>query len=122
MRVLKEVVDLMERNTTLVRRLQELQRDPNRVRGQMYFSRALDLHQQGQYEQEREALALALRNDGINADILIAMFRVPAAPEDWQKQTRDQIDRLAERFARPSCWPNVTTKWFPTTTAAINWR
>lgn len=96
--VLKEVVDLMERNTTLVRRLQELQRDPNRVRGQMYFSRALDLHQQGQYEQEREALAQALRNDGINADILIAMFRVPAAPEDWQKQTRDQIDQLAGRF------------------------
>ncbi len=26
------------------------------------------------------------------------MFRVPEAPEGWQKQTREQIERLSERF------------------------
>ncbi len=37
---LQEVVRLLDRDTTIVRRLQELQRDPGLIRGQMYLSRA----------------------------------------------------------------------------------
>ena len=95
---LQGIVDLMDRDTTIVRRLQELQRDPNRIRGQMHFSRALDLHQRGQFEQEREQLEQALRHDSLNADILIAMHRVPQAPESWRKQTQQRIEQLTDRF------------------------
>jgi len=95
---LQGIVELMEQNTTIVRRLEELQRDPNRIRGQMHFSQSLDLHERKQYEQERQQLEQALRHDPVNADILIAMHRVPDAAESWRKQTQQRIDNLTERF------------------------
>ena len=66
----------------------------------MHFSRSLEFHQHGQHEQEREQLEQAVRHDPYNADILIAMHRAPGAPESWQKQTRQRIQRLTERFRR----------------------
>jgi len=96
--VLQAISDAMDRDTTVVRRLQELQRDPTRVRGQMHFSRALDHHEQGRYTEERQELEQALSFDSLNADILIAMHRVPEAPEDWRQQTQARIDKLTQRF------------------------
>ncbi len=96
--VLQAISDGMDRDTTVVRRLQELQRDPTRIRGQMHFSRALDHHEQGRYAEERQELEQALSFDALNADILIAMHRVPEAPDNWREQTQDRIDKLTQRF------------------------
>ena len=64
----------------------------------MYLSRAKDFHAKRQYDEERTQLEQALSHDAFNADILIAMYRIPEGSEEWQQRTQQRIDALADRF------------------------
>ncbi len=56
------------------------------------------MHAKRLFDEEREQLEQALSHDAFNADILIAMHRIPEASEDWRQRTQQRIDALANRF------------------------
>ena len=96
---LRGVVELIEKDQAVARRLDEMQRHAGRIRSQMHFSRALALASKDNSSSAQiDQLKLALKNDNTNADILIAMYRVPDAPEDYQKETKQVIKVTANRF------------------------
>jgi tetratricopeptide (TPR) repeat protein len=96
----KQLVDLMTQDKAVVRRVQELNHVPQQVQGHMHFSRALDLADQQKWDEHRIALEEALKYDQENADILIAMYRVPNADEAWQRKTHGRIERLREAYGQ----------------------
>ncbi len=90
----------MEKDKNVVRRVQELNRVPIQVQGQMHFSRALELAEQEKWSEHCAELEDALKFDRENADILIAMYRVPEADEDWRQKTQRRIELLREHYAQ----------------------
>jgi tetratricopeptide (TPR) repeat protein len=94
--------DLTERmkDREVVRRAQELNRPPVQVQGQMHFSHALDLAEQKRWDEHREELETALKYDRENADILIAMYRVADADDEWRQKTLRRIEVLREQYAQ----------------------
>jgi tetratricopeptide (TPR) repeat protein len=96
----KQLVELMSKDKDVVRRVQELNRLPVEVQGQMHFSRALELAELQRWDEHRAELETALKNDRDNADILIAMDRVPDADEQWRKKTERRIELLREEYAQ----------------------
>ncbi len=101
---LKQLVDLMEEDKVVMRRAQELNHVPLRIRSQMHFSHALHLAQQPSEPQQKKQLEAeleeALKYDQENADILIAMYRVPDPEPEWLEKTKQRVDRLREIYAQ----------------------
>jgi tetratricopeptide (TPR) repeat protein len=99
--VLKDLVELAERDTEVKRRIQELKRTPNRIRSQMHFSHALAFGEESKWKEHCRELEESLKYDQDNADILIAMHRVPAehAPAEWLLQTEQRVKRLQQNYA-----------------------
>ncbi len=96
---LRGVVDLMDKDQAVARRLDEMQRHPGRIRSQMHFSRALYQSEQKEPSSKQiNELKLALKYDNTNADIMIAMYRVDDAPEKYVKTTKQQIKATANRY------------------------
>ena len=95
---LKGVVDLMDGDKSVARRLDEMQRDQGRIRGQMHFSNALRLNEQQDSAAEVKELEKAIAADQLNADILIAMYRAPEASEGFRQKTKKMIQSLSSRF------------------------
>jgi tetratricopeptide (TPR) repeat protein len=96
----KQLVSLMDKDKAVLRRVQELNRIPDQVKGQMHFSRALDLADQQKWDEHRAALEEALNCDQENADVLIAMYRVPQADDMWRQKTKERIERLRELYGQ----------------------
>ena len=96
---LNQLVELVEQEPGQ-RVLREMERNVARIRGQMYYSLALHLESQEKWEEQRQALEKAIGHDPRNADILIAMYRVPQAGEDFAKKTRDLISKTVAVYGR----------------------
>jgi tetratricopeptide (TPR) repeat protein len=96
----KQLTELMAQDQDVVRRLQELDRIPIQVKGQMHFSRALELAELQRWDEHRAELEEALKHDRENADILIAMYRAPAADEQWRQKTEQRVELLREQYAQ----------------------
>jgi tetratricopeptide (TPR) repeat protein len=97
---LRSAVELAERETIVKRRMQELKYVPNQVRSQMHFSHALALAENAQWKEHCEALEESLKFDHDNADILIAMYRVPSdkAPEQWPSKAKQRVEALQSEY------------------------
>jgi tetratricopeptide (TPR) repeat protein len=55
-------------------------------------------HARGDFDQERETLEQAFEKSKDDPDILIAMYRLPEASEEYKKQTRDRIAEMGDRY------------------------
>jgi tetratricopeptide (TPR) repeat protein len=64
----------------------------------MHYYRACHFREQEDWSREREALEKAIRFDPTDADVLIAMYRVPNADKDWREATVARIHNLARQF------------------------
>lgn len=97
---LRDVVDLAERETMVKRRMQELKYVPNRIRSQMHFSHAMALAESNHWKEHCEALEESLKYDQDNADILIAMYRVPAdkGPDNWPLLAKQRVETLQREY------------------------
>ena len=97
--VLQEVVDSIEGNQdvrTLVET--ELGRDIESTKSRLCFFQAEQQASLGNTAKCRELLLEGHQHDPNDADLLIAMFRVPEADEAWTQETRTRIDAAAESF------------------------
>jgi tetratricopeptide (TPR) repeat protein len=95
---LQPVCDLMEKDETAKDTCLKAQRDPPGVVSRMYYFYACHDHESGDFKTEREHLQTAFDSDPQDADVLIAMHRLPQADEAWQKLTRDKIAETAADF------------------------
>jgi tetratricopeptide (TPR) repeat protein len=64
----------------------------------MHYYRACQYHEQSDFRRERGELELAIRFDPTDADVLIAMYRLPEADEKWREATRRRVRDLADKF------------------------
>jgi tetratricopeptide (TPR) repeat protein len=64
------------------------------VSGRAHYYRACQYNHEGNHQREREALELAIKLDPMNADVLIAMYRLPEADEKWREDVRQRIRNL----------------------------
>ncbi|MCA9166931.1 MAG: hypothetical protein KDB23_04660 [Planctomycetales bacterium] len=83
-----------------LRQLQELTRIPGYLFSHWHLSHSYVLAVKNDVEGQQKALRQALEYDNENADILIAMYRVEGADENWQKETRQRIDRLRGQYEK----------------------
>jgi tetratricopeptide (TPR) repeat protein len=60
--------------------------------------RAGQFHQEQDWAREREELERAIKFDKTDADVLIAMYRVPEADDSWRASVRKQIAQLCGQF------------------------
>lgn len=60
--------------------------------------RAGQYREQQDWPREREELERAIKADNTDADVLIAMYRVPEADDAWRAATRKQIGELRDQF------------------------
>lgn len=81
-------------------------RSPDEITSRMYFFRALEHLGRKEYAQAKTALQKGARasaqadDEGVigDADLLIAMYRLPEADEAWKKEAREEIKKTATRF------------------------
>jgi tetratricopeptide (TPR) repeat protein len=62
------------------------------------YYRACQYRDQQDWQRVREELELAIRFDPADADVLIAMYRLPDADEKWRQATSERIRNLARQF------------------------
>ncbi len=60
--------------------------------------RAGQYREQQDWQRERDELELAIKFDKTDADVLIAMYRVPESNDAWRESTRKQIAQLCQQF------------------------
>ncbi len=66
--------------------------------GRFHYYRALQYQDEGDWKQVQQSLNDAIKSDPANADVLIAMYRVPDADEKWRHTTLARIRNLARQF------------------------
>jgi hypothetical protein len=68
------------------------------VPAKLHFYRACQYHAVKDWKREQEELQLAIKSDPTDADVLIAMYRVPEADEAWRDNVRQRILELSRQF------------------------
>lgn len=72
--------------------------DAEALGARLHYFRACQYRQQEDWQRVREALETAIRFEPSDADVVIAMYRVPDADENWQQATRRRIRELTQQF------------------------
>jgi len=72
--------------------------DVNTLACRLHYYRACQYRAEGDWQRTRDELKLAIEFDPTDADVLIAMYRVPEADAEWREMTRHRIHQLAQRF------------------------
>lgn len=95
---LQPICDLMEKDEAAKQTCARAQRDPAGVVSRMNYFFAMHFHETGFPAQERDHLQKAINSDPTDADVLIAMHRLPGADDAWKKATADKIATIAAEF------------------------
>lgn len=95
---LKPICDLMEKDATAKETCGRAQREPEMVFARMHYMFACHFHEQRDAAQGREHLKQAIKADETDADVLIAMYRLPAADEEWKSMVKGLIDAAITGF------------------------
>lgn len=64
----------------------------------LHFYRACQYHEAKDWERERQALTDSIRFDPTDADVIIAMYRVPESNEAWKAGVRERIEKMSNQF------------------------
>jgi tetratricopeptide (TPR) repeat protein len=64
----------------------------------LHYFRACQYREHQDWQRMREALEAAIRLDPSDADVVIAMYRLPEADEKWREATLRRISNLARQF------------------------
>jgi tetratricopeptide (TPR) repeat protein len=96
--VLQPVCDLMAKDASAKETCVRARRDPEKVPARMHYLYACHYHEQRDTAKERQHLKSALAADETDADVLIAMHRLPDADEEWKALTRKAIDAAVSGF------------------------
>lgn len=97
-KVLQVVVDLMDKDGDVVSMITRMGRTPGGVRSRMHYFYAEHFKMQGDTEKQMGHLAKGVEADPTDADVLIAMYRLEGASEQWQQTTKESISKAADSF------------------------
>src|SRR5207247_154988 len=78
--------------------VQRMGRDPGGVRSRMHYFYSQHYAEQKDSKQALEQLAQGAKADPTDADVLIAMYRVPNADAAWRANTKKLVKAAAEHF------------------------
>jgi tetratricopeptide (TPR) repeat protein len=90
-----EVVAWLDKNPAA---RNELRRSPNEIRAKAHHYRAKHFAAEKDTARQLEQLNLALKHDAREADVLIALYRLPGQDEAAKKETRAKIKMAADHF------------------------
>ncbi len=76
----------------------DLGRDMGSLKARMHYFYAKDFAKRKEIDKERATLVKAIESDPLDADVLIAMFRLPEQDEAWTKQTDKRILETVTAF------------------------
>jgi tetratricopeptide (TPR) repeat protein len=98
--VLSDVVQAMEADETVRDTVESvsLRRSPSEIISRMYFFAAADHVANGRIDKAREALQKGADANAEDADLLIAMYRLPQQDDEWKKKTDELIETAATEF------------------------
>ncbi|NLX56257.1 MAG: hypothetical protein GXY58_14205 [Planctomycetaceae bacterium] len=97
--LLQEIVEAVESSEEVRATLEnDLGKDLGSTRSRLYFFWAEHEVRQGNPARQRELLLEGYRHDPRDADLLIAMYRVPEADETWERETRTRINTAADKY------------------------
>jgi tetratricopeptide (TPR) repeat protein len=97
--VLRELIDAMEKDPNLEARIESTSiRDPDAFRARMHYFYARHYRDKNDMKTHQEHLDKAIASDPKDADVLIAMFRVPKPTPEWQSNTKKLIWEAARGF------------------------
>jgi tetratricopeptide (TPR) repeat protein len=94
--MLQPAVHLIQTDAAVLGRLQE--RGPEGIVSRMHLFYALHFERIGQRDKQVEHLSLGIKSDPTDADVLIAMYRVPDQDATWQKDVELRIAEAAEKL------------------------
>ncbi len=85
------------------------------VLARFHYYRACQYHQEKHWSRERSELEDAIKFDPTDADVLIAMYRLPEADDAWREAVRKRIRDICRQFQQeidenPSD-PNAYNQW-----------
>jgi tetratricopeptide (TPR) repeat protein len=72
--------------------------EPKALPAKLHFYRACQYHAAKDWKREQDELQLAIKFDPTDADVLIAMHRVPEADDAWRANVRQRILDLSRQF------------------------
>jgi tetratricopeptide (TPR) repeat protein len=95
---LQPVCDLIAKDEAAKQTAMRAARDPAGVISRMNYFYAMHFHEAGDHVKERQHLQTAIDSDPSDADVLIAMHRLPGADDAWRKMTAEKITTAAADF------------------------
>jgi Flp pilus assembly protein TadD len=95
---LAPAVEAMDKDPAISRILPRFNREPGSLRSRLHYFYAKHEEQQSNREKQRDQLKQAIASDTNDADVLIAMFRLPEADDAWKNETRQSIQKAANHF------------------------
>ncbi len=100
--VLQPLVEELDRNPAVVERLQRLSwdRDIASLKSRMHYFFAVDAAVRGDRAEQVRRLMEAVNNDPQDADVLIAMYRLPMPDDAWRENTRRMIREASNEFLK----------------------
>jgi len=97
--VLQAAVDLIQKDPNVMQLVaQRLQREPGSIVSRMHYFFALHAADRGDRKKQQDHLRRGSEADPTDADVLIAMHRLPDADAAWQARTRALIEQSTEAF------------------------
>ena len=96
--VLQDLVDLAEKDIQARRRLNEFGQSVKESKTQLHFYRACHYRTTGDVAKQAKELAQAIEYDPTDADVLIAMYRLPQQTPEFQANIKKRIADCAAIF------------------------
>lgn len=97
---LQPLCDLMDKDEAAKATAARTQRDPESVYSRMHYFYACVLIEQQKFDEAEDRLAKALEADPTDADVLIAMYRLPNRSVERQAKTRTLIEESASAYRK----------------------
>jgi tetratricopeptide (TPR) repeat protein len=95
---LKEIADLMERDPAIVQAVQRINLAPEELRARMEYFFAEAAARQKDFAKQKEHLDRAVAQAPTDADVLIAMYHLPGASDEYRAKTKKLIANAAAEF------------------------
>jgi tetratricopeptide (TPR) repeat protein len=96
--VLQVVVDGMDRDQNVLQMVTRIGREAESIRSRMYYFWSEHHKSTGDIAKQIEQLRQGIKQDPTDADVLIAMYRVPAPDEGWREETLKLIREAGQQF------------------------
>jgi tetratricopeptide (TPR) repeat protein len=96
--VLKPLCDLMDKEDAVKAQAVNSGRDPESIYSRMHFFAAMHALGEKNIEEAKKRLYQGIENDPTDADVLIALYRLPNQDEATKEDVRKKIEAAAAKF------------------------